>query len=391
MRIAIVIENFDPAGGGAERSTSQIAAELARRGHAVTILAGSTPQALAVDGLTVQAMGHGGTRSLSALRRFRAWAMAAMAGGGYDATLSVTLTVPAHVVQPRSGVYREVIARNAAKRGSWAMGQSIARAAARLSPKKLGLLRMEALTVRDPMVRRFAPVSGYVRDQLLRHYDVKLDRMTVIANAAVMPMIDAVRRETWRKEMRGAWRVDDDRPVYLFAALNPLLKGLVPLLHAMAELKQRRVEVVLLVVGTMAWRFQALAQRLGVRERVRFIGPTDQMAALYCAADVTVLPTFFDPSSKVVIESLMLGVPAITTRHNGAADHVMDVTEGGGHPPRGRVIADARDVIALADAMENLSDAGERARCAAATAGLAGELSMTRHVDQLEALLQEVQ
>ena len=34
---------------------------------------------------------------------------------------------------------------------------------------------------------------------------------------------------------------------------------------------------------------------------MRLIGPTRQMAELYCAADVTVLPTYYDPSSKVVI------------------------------------------------------------------------------------------
>ncbi len=395
MRIAIVIEHFDPSGGGAERSTAQIAAELARRGHAVTILAGSTPEVMAADkskaeGITIEAMGHGGTRSLGALRQFRAWAIEAMAAGGYDATLSVTLTVPARVVQPRSGVYREVIARNAAKRSGSTLGQKVLRAAARLSRKKRGLLHMELTTVRDPVVRQFAPVSRYGRDQLLRHYDVALDRMTVIPNAAVMPVIDSAQRQAWRRDMRSAWDIDDKRPAYLFVALNPLLKGLIPLLHALAELKQRRVDVVLLIVGTTAWRYQILAQRLDVRDRVRFIGPTDQMAAMYCAADVTVLPTFFDPSSKVVIESLMLGVPAITTAQNGAADYIVDTSDSGpGHRPRGRVIGDARDVIALADAMENLSDADERARCAAATAGLAEELSMVQHVDRLEALLHE--
>lgn len=390
MRIAIVIEGFDPSGGGAERSTAQIAAELARRGHAVTILAGSAPDNATVAGATIQAMGHGGTRSLGGLRRFRRWAVAAMAAGGYDATLSVTLSVPAQVVQPRSGVYREVIARNAAKRSGSMLGQKVLRAAARLSRKKRGLLHMESMTVRDPVVRQFAPVSRYGRDQLLRHYDVALDRMRVIPNAAVMPVIGSGQRQAWRRDTRSAWGIDDNRPAYLFAALNPLLKGLVPLLHALAELKQRRVDIVLLIVGTTAWRFQALAQHLGVRDRVRFIGPTDQMAAMYCAADVTVLPTFFDPSSKVVIESLMLGVPAITTAQNGAADYIVDTSDGGpAHRPRGRVIGDARDVIALADAMENLSDADERARCAAATAGLAEELSMVRHVDRLEALLRQ--
>ncbi len=391
MRIGVVIESFDPAGGGAERSTAQIAAELVRRGHQVTILAATAVPHVELSGVAVRAMADRKPRSLVQLWRFRRWAVDQLQTGGFEATLSVTLAVPAMVVQPRSGVYREVIARNAAKHHVSRIGQAIGRAVARLSPKKLGLLRMESLTLRDPALRRVVPVSRYVQDQLLRHHDVKLDRMPIIHNAAVMPHIDPQQRMAWRREIRIAWGLDDQTPVFLFAALNPLLKGLVPLMYAMAELKRRQVRACLLVVGSVAWRYQALAQRLQVREAIHFTGPTNQMPALYSAADVTVLPSFFDPSSKVVIESLMLGIPAITTRHNGAADHVLSSCKSNTENKlRGRVILDARDVVALADAMENLSDSDERARCAAATAGLGNELSMARHVDRLETLLRQV-
>jgi glycosyltransferase involved in cell wall biosynthesis len=110
------------------------------------------------------------------------------------------------------------------------------------------------------------------------------------------------------------------------------------------------------------------------------------MPELYAAADVTVLPTFYDPSSKVVIESLMLGIPAITTRYNGAAAFVLP--EDG--PPRGRVIEDPADDAALAAAMIELRDPAVHAACVAATAGLDQALSMKRHVDQLEQVLQRV-
>ena len=38
MRLALVIEKYDPQGGGAERSTRQIAMELVSRGHDVTVI-----------------------------------------------------------------------------------------------------------------------------------------------------------------------------------------------------------------------------------------------------------------------------------------------------------------------------------------------------------------
>ena len=54
---------------------------------------------------------------------------------------------------------------------------------------------------------------------------------------------------------------------------------------------------------------------------------------------------------------------------------------------RGRVIEDPSDAASLAQAMSELLNPAERARCSAATAGLAEALSMKRHVDALERVL----
>ena len=59
-------------------------------------------------------------------------------------------------------------------------------------------------------------------------------------------------------------------------------------------------------------------------------------------------------------------------------------------PPRGRVVADPDDTTALAQAMAELADSAQRQRCATATAGLADQLSLTRHVDGLEEILHRV-
>jgi UDP-glucose:(heptosyl)LPS alpha-1,3-glucosyltransferase len=109
------------------------------------------------------------------------------------------------------------------------------------------------------------------------------------------------------------------------------------------------------------------------------------MPSLYAAADVTVLPSFYDPSSKVILESLMMGTPAISTTYNGASDHL---TPPDGSP-RGLVIDDPADPRKLADVMIRLADADFRGACAEACTGLADQLSMKRHVDQLEQVLYE--
>jgi len=100
---------------------------------------------------------------------------------------------------------------------------------------------------------------------------------------------------------------------------------------------------------------------------------------------VTVLPSWYDPSSKVILESLMMGTPAISTVFNGASDHL----DPPGGPQRGCVIDDPGDAVQLGDAMTKLADADFQRRCAVSCAGMADQLSMRRHVDALEKVLLE--
>ncbi len=382
MKLAVVTERYHPEGGGAERSTHQIVTELASRGHDVTVLAGSAPEGLDAPGVAVDAMALRPRSHAARLLRFNRYVCRRLAEGGFDASLSVTMSAPATVVQPRSGCVAEVHARNAARRAS-AVARAGKHLATATSPKQQALRWLERRTVADPRVRRFAAVSGYVARQLQQHHGIDPDRIEVIPNASTMPVFTDDERSAARRDIRAAYGLGEADYVLLFAALNPALKGFDTLLAAMRMLQDRRQAPTLLAAGAIRYPELIAIAAAGLRDRVKIVGNTNRMGELYAAADVTVLPTFFDPSSKVVIESLMMGTPAISTSYNGASDFI---GQGGGGLA-GRVIADPGDAEALAQAMVELADPAERAHCRAATAGMAQRLTMARHVDRLEALL----
>ncbi len=381
MKLGIVIERFHPAGGGAERSTAQIIGELAARGHDVTLITGASPDTVGPAGTRIMRLAREHASGPLRLFRFALWARRVLREGGYDASLSVTTAVPATVVQPRSGTIRETLARNVAMRRS-ASARFRKRATLAVSPKHQLLLALERRTLADPMVRRFVAVSRYGAEQL-RAYDVPADQIEVIPNAAAMPNLSDEARVAARRIIRAGFSIADNEPTFLFVAQNPRLKGVDTLLRALRLLKDEHHPGTALLVGMPSYAVQARAVELNVRDRVRIVGQSNRMAELYAAADVTVLPTWYDPSSKVVIESLMMGVPAITTRYNGAADFVVSQ----GMEPRGVVIANPGDADELAAAMRTLADRDNRQHCARATVGLADSLSMKRHVDRLEAVL----
>lgn len=383
MKLALVIERFDPAGGGAERNVAELAAHLSGRGHEVTVVTASVADDLdaAAFPWRIHAMGSRKPRTAARLLRFAAHARQHLTQAAYDASLSVTMTVPASVVQPLGGTVAETQRRNVAMRdGAARFGKAVAIA---LSPKQQALRRLESRTLASPLVHRFAALSRYAERQLVEA-GVEPSRIVLIPNAVEVPRLTPEQRRVRREKVRAGLRLTNDITAFLFAAMNPRLKGFQPLLDALAVLRKQGRDAVLLAAGECSYPEHRMALRVGVRDMVRLVGLTGNMASLYCAADCTVLPTFYDPASRVVIESVAMGTPAITTRYNGAADWV----ELPGGRRCGRVIDDPRDVESLAAAMGEMTDPAARDACRRA-AGSAAILSIEQHVDAVEALLRE--
>ena len=79
-------------------------------------------------------------------------------------------------------------------------------------------------------------------------------------------------------------------------------------------------------------------------QRVVFLGHFSHIQSILSIADVAVLPTFYDPSSRVVLEALGAGKPVITTKFNGATDLFVNQRHG-------RVIDRPNNIEALAEAI----------------------------------------
>ena len=348
MKIGIVIEHFDPAAGGMERSTCEIGWQLIKRGHEVTVLAGSGRQDAGAEfGIRTRYMAAKKSSGFYRLDRYARWANKALSSGVYDTSLSVSMAAWGRVMQPRGGTVRETIERNIAIRGSVSK-QNWKRLMVGLNLKQSMLLGLEKRHLADQRVKKIVAVSGYVKRQLQGYYNVPDQKIAVVPNAAAMPEVSAEQKRQWRDAIRTEFGVPGDATgVYLFAAQNPKLKGFETVVRATKMLADRGEKPTVLLVGKYGWSEQQFVAEMGVRDHVRFVGETSEMPAMYAAADVLVHPTFYDPASKVVIESLMMGRPAISSGYNGASDWLVD---DAGDDVRGAVVADPKDVAGYADA-----------------------------------------
>src|SRR5207245_731382 len=101
------------------------------------------------------------------------------------------------------------------------------------------------------------------------------------------------------------------------ASADAPMKGLVPLLEALAKVRTERDDAELVIIGKPKGKSKipALIQRLGLTNAVRYVSgvTTERIVELYAEAEVAVVPSLYEGFSLPTIEAMACGVPLVTT------------------------------------------------------------------------------
>ena len=73
---------------------------------------------------------------------------------------------------------------------------------------------------------------------------------------------------------------------------------------------------------------EALAERLQIRERVRFLGHRDDVRDLLTAMDIFVLPSSSEGMSNTLLEAMAAGVAVVASNVGGNREIVRDPHDG---------------------------------------------------------------
>ncbi|HSC88184.1 MAG TPA: glycosyltransferase family 4 protein [Polyangiaceae bacterium] len=119
-------------------------------------------------------------------------------------------------------------------------------------------------------------------------------------------------------------RVENATTRLVFSGRLVAWKGLPLLLEALARLERSDVELRILGDGEQRQELEALVARLGLSERVAFLGflPQRRCAEELGQADVLVLPSVYECGGAVVLEAMAMGLPVIAHRWGGPADYL---------------------------------------------------------------------
>ena len=150
-------------------------------------------------------------------------------------------------------------------------------------------------------------------------------------------------------------------------------------MEAAALCKNRKMR--LLVAGRGNARlYKTRRLRFWREEPVQFLGEVADMLRVYCAADIFILPTIYDPFSNACLEALACGLPVITTCSNGFSE----IIENGVH---GSIVDHAGDLLALRDAIRLWSDPSPRAAARSTNSQLAAQLDISQNINETLAIL----
>jgi len=127
-----------------------------------------------------------------------------------------------------------------------------------------------------------------------------------------------------RRNFRQEFSFSDEDNLLLMIGSSFKTKGVDRSIRALAALPERlRSKTFLLVVGEgRAAPFLRLARRLGIMDRLRFLGGRDDVPRFLCGCDLLLQPSYYENTGTAIVEAIAAGLPVLAAANCGYAHYV---------------------------------------------------------------------
>ncbi len=225
-----------------------------------------------------------------------------------------------------------------------------------------------------PRAARIIVVSEGVKQDLVRHFSIPSDRITVVPNPVDLDRISRLGAES--ADIR------NDAPLIVAVGRLVQLKGFDLLIRAVARLPvSLRARLLIVGEGDQRIALEALIAELRLTDRVSLLGTQANPWKFMARADVVALASRSEAFPNVIGEALALSRPVIATNCSPGVSEYLD---GG----RYGVLVPPEDVDALARGLERiLTDPSLRRELATHAASRVEAFGLRPVVDRYEGLV----
>jgi UDP-glucose:(heptosyl)LPS alpha-1,3-glucosyltransferase len=362
LRIAFIKQKYVEAGGG-EQYLSRLMRACARQGDEIHLI---TTEWLPLRDLpiTTHIIPRGRISLAARAARFSANAAAVIGAGNFDVSFSLERTAHQDVWRAGEGVHRIWLERRRL------MEPGLSSRLHHYSPRHSSLLRLERECVRN--TPRIIANSRMVAADLRRVYGDTAGEIEVIHNGVDPAQFNTADCDENRHRIRVELGIESGCRLLLMVGSGLERKGLRETMLALRGIP----DCLLAVIGreqSEPWRRRAA--KLGLAERVLFLKPRNDLKPYFHAADLALLPSWFDPFPNAGLEALFCGTPLISSAFAGVSEVLREGDSG-------EIVALPSDIAALAGGIERQLEMGldleRRQRISASV----GHLTIERNRDE---------
>jgi glycogen(starch) synthase len=170
--------------------------------------------------------------------------------------------------------------------------------------------------------------SQYMMEQISSIFDLPPDKVDVIPNGIDS---ESFKRDVSVDLYRKQYVKPGDKLVFFVGRLV-YEKGVQTVIEAMTLILNKIPNVTFVVAGSGPHmnQLKSLVDVFNLEDKVKFTGhiDTDMLSAFYKSADLTVVPSLYEPFGMVVLESMAMGTPTIVADTGGLSEIVVHEETG---------------------------------------------------------------
>jgi len=198
------------------------------------------------------------------------------------------------------------------------------------------------------VVNKIIATSPYEKEDIIKYYKINPEKIKIIPCGVDLKKIKPVNFIEARKKIN----YPKEKKLILYVGRIEWRKGISTLIRALAEIIKLKPELKenlrLIVIGNIksqkdqkadkgeVRRLKDLSRSLNIRELIDFLGliPQELLRFYYSAADVCVIPSYYEPFGLVALEAMSAKTPVIASSIGGLKYTIEEGKTGLLFPPR---------------------------------------------------------